>query len=144
MNFHRRSAKKLRPLCAQTSEEDGLDPREFFREGKQARRPNRKALQLCGQVANLLNQIFSGECGDDLLRSLNVISVAPAPDASQLLVLVAQNPNEPTVPPGEILVRLDGASGMLRSLVAAAVSRRRAPKLRFHVAGPSPSMEDRT
>ena len=135
MNFHRRSAKKLRPLSAETGEDDGLDPREFFREGKYPRKPNRKALQLCGQVADLLNQIFSGECGDDLLRSLHVVAVTPAPDASQLLVLVGQAPFEAPIPPGEILAKLDAASGMLRSLVAAAVSRRRAPRLRFHVAG---------
>lgn len=140
MNYQR-NAKKPRALAAETGEDDGLDPREFFREDKYPRKPNRKALQLCGQVSDVLNQILSGECGDDVLRALHVVSVAPAPDASQLLVLVAQSPSEAQRSPNEIAARLERASGMLRSLVAAAVTRRRAPKLLFRVVAPSPETE---
>lgn len=143
MNFNRNAAKKLRALSAERSEEDGGDPREFFREGKYPRKPNRKALQLCGQVSDLLSQILSGECGDEVLRSLQVVSVAPAPDASQLLVLVTQVPSESQLPASEVLLRLDRASGMLRSLVAAGVTRRRAPKLLFRVVATTDEAEAR-
>lgn len=133
MNFNRKAAKKSRALSAQQGEEDGGDPREFFRAGKYPHKPNRKALQLCGQVSDLLNQILCGECGDEVLSSLQVVSVTPAPDASQLLVLVAQSPSELPRAAAEIAERLESAAGMLRSLVAASVTRRRAPRLLFRV-----------
>jgi len=133
MSFKRDAEEKLRALSAELGEDDGGDPREFFREGKYPRKANRKALQLCGQVFDLLSQILSGECGDEVLRSLQVVSVAPAPDASQLLVLVAQIQGESHLQASEVLSRLNNASGMLRSLVAAGVTRRRAPKLLFRV-----------
>ena len=52
-------------------------------------RTDRKTLQLCGQIADTLNYVLSGELDDDLLRNLYVESVRPAPDASRLLVSVA-------------------------------------------------------
>ena len=50
---------------------------------------NRKALQLCAQVAQTLGVVLAGECGEDLLRELFVTSVVPAPDSSRLLVMIA-------------------------------------------------------
>lgn len=126
-------------LCGQIHEDDCIDPKEYFRPTRAPRGANRKALQLCRQVAETLNQVLSGECDDDALRNLQVISVAPAPDASQLLVLVA--PLFPDKAPDVTTVQncLTGAAGRLRSEVAAAITRRRAPKLIFqYVAGPSP------
>ena len=49
---------------------------------------NRKAKQLCRQVAETLDLILSGDCRDELLQSLHVISVVPAPNSSRLLVTV--------------------------------------------------------
>ena len=46
----------------------GSDPRDFFRKPGGSVK-NRKALQLCGQVRDALNLIFSS-CGDELLQSL--------------------------------------------------------------------------
>jgi ribosome-binding factor A len=134
--------KPLRPrfdlLCGKLHDDDCVDPKEFFRPVRAPRGANRKALQLCRQVADTLNQVLSGECGDESLRNLQVVSVAPAPDASQLLVLVA--PVLASEAQDAELVRtcLASASGRLRREVAAAITRRRAPKLLFqYVIGPS-------
>jgi ribosome-binding factor A len=95
---------------------------------------NRKALQLCSQVADTLNYVFSGECDDELLRNLHVVNVVPAPNGSQLLVTVA-----PVVPlgkeydAGEVNQRLAAAAGRLRSEVASAITRKKTPRLLFVV-----------
>lgn len=133
MKPKRGSQRSLRALAAEHGAEDGLDPRDFFRGEKYPRKPARKTMQLCGQVADALNQILGGECGDDVLRSLHVVSVTPCSDASQLLVLFSSDVADAATTPIEILTRLTHASGLLRSLVAEVVTRRRAPKLVFRV-----------
>ncbi len=40
---------------------------------------NRKAKQLCRQVLETLDLVLSGDCRDELLQSLHVVSVVPAP-----------------------------------------------------------------
>jgi ribosome-binding factor A len=113
-----------------TDSGDGGDPARSCR-------GHRKALQLCRQVADTLGLVLSGECDDDVLRSLQVVTVAPAPDASQLLVIVAPALAEERLEPAEVLTRLAACSGRLRSEVAAAITRKRAPRLAFQfVSGP--------
>ena len=97
----------------------------------QTRRHDRKTLQLCRQVADTLGLVLSGECDDDLLRSLHVVAVTPAPDASQLLVIVAPALSSEKVDPTQVLSRLAACAGRLRCEVAAAISRRRTPRLAF-------------
>src|SRR5271170_3715087 len=58
---------------------------------------NRKALQLCSQVAETLALVLTGESGDDLLRDLLVESVVPYPTASRLLVTLI-----PTISAGSV------------------------------------------
>ncbi|HUY89119.1 MAG TPA: hypothetical protein VMV10_10320 [Pirellulales bacterium] len=130
--------RRAPPLCAEFHEDDGVDPREFFRAGKPTRKAGRKTLQLCSQVQDALNYLLAGDSRDELLALFQVAEVRPAPDASQLLVIV-----EPAVPlaapvdPREILDRLAGVSGRLRAGVAAAITRKRAPKLLFRIAAAS-------
>jgi ribosome-binding factor A len=99
------------------------------------RKPDRKLLQLCSQVADTLNQVLSGECGDDVLRSLYVVSVAPAPDAAQLLVVVAPVLTGDPIDPVDVLGRLSSHAGPLRHAVATSITRRRAPRLLYQVDG---------
>ncbi len=95
---------------------------------------NRKTLQLCSQVADTLNYVLSGDCCDELLQNLQVASVVPAPNASQLLVTVY-----PALAPGatldaaEVRRRLSDVAGRLRSEVARSITRKKAPKLLFQV-----------
>lgn len=94
---------------------------------------NRKDLQLCRQVGEALHLLL-GDCGDDLLRDLHVVTVLPAPDATQLLVVVGASPGETPHRAAAVLERLQARSGILRAGVAAAITRKRAPALVFEYA----------
>lgn len=118
-------------LAAELHSDDGQDPKEFFRKSKQVKRTGRKALQLCSQVADTLSLVLSGECGDEVLQNLLVAEVTPAPDASQLLVLLTPAPGSQSLTNEEVTIALRAASGRLRTEVAAAISRKRAPRLTF-------------
>ena len=111
--------------------DDGADPREFFKREGFAARTGRKSHQLCAQVADTLSQVIGGECGDCVLQSLTVLDVSPAPDASQLLVQVGPLNADTTLTTAEVMAALDRAAGWLRTEVAGAITRKRAPRLVF-------------
>jgi ribosome-binding factor A len=135
MKRKKHSIRKMLLSCHELGPEDGLDPRYEAR-GERARAHNRKALQLCGQVARTLQTVLAGECADDWLRELQVESVVPAPNSGRLLVTLSLVTTGAGVPVGEVLARLHRAQGMLRSELAAAISRRRVPELTFRLIGP--------
>jgi hypothetical protein len=89
----------------------------------------RKTLQLCRQVQRALNYAL-GECGDDLLTGLYVMSIEPAPSASRLLVTV--QPLDEGADPIDILQHVGFVMGQLRSDVAASIHRKKVPELMFH------------
>jgi hypothetical protein len=74
-------------------------------------------LQLCSEAERTLGAVLAGECDDDVLRELTVVSVVRAPNAGRLLVTVALPPSA-GVPAEEVLQRLLRASGRLHSEVA--------------------------
>jgi ribosome-binding factor A len=131
MSKKRPSRKDLRALCSEPGPEDGLDPRLAPRPAEKV--VNRKALQLCGQVADTLAGFFAG-CGDDVLRELLVISVTPAPNSARLLVTVAPGLPDTAPEPARVLERLQHAQARLRAEVASAIHRKRVPELAFRVA----------
>jgi ribosome-binding factor A len=138
------SKRDLAAFCAEVESDDGTDPKQFFRRHTTRKKANRKAMQLCSQVAGVLSQVLSGECGDEVLNQLQVVSVVAVADGSELLVnvapLFADGPEA-----GLVLSRLAAACSMLRAEVAAAITRRRVPKLRFQfVAGPIQEAKERT
>lgn len=131
MSPQRPSKKRLRSLCAEVAPEDGTDPRDWLK-GLHGPKPDRrKARQLCAQVAEALTLRLADE-PDDLLRGLDVAGVEPSPDTGQLLVTVRPLPGA-TAEPAAILGALARASGRLRSEVASAITRRRAPLLIYRV-----------
>jgi ribosome-binding factor A len=132
MTAKRPSANKKPRLSAEISPEDGMDPRDFARKDR-PRKGDRKVRQLCSQVAETLSLVLSGECADDLLQSLHVVAVDPAPDASQLLVTVGAGCPGEMIDSDAALARLARMAGKLRCEVAAAITRKRAPKLVFRV-----------
>lgn len=144
MTSRKPSGRRAPPLCSELHDDDGVDPREFFRAGKPGRKTDRKTLQLCSQVRDALNYLLPGDSGGELLALFQVAEVRPAPDASQLLVIVqpAVIPAEP-VDPRAVLELLRNANGRLRSGVAAAITRKRAPRLLFHVIDTPIGQEDR-
>jgi ribosome-binding factor A len=121
-------------LCHELGAEDGADPRTFFRRPTH-KRLNRKALQLCGQIARTLSAVLAWESADELLRSLGVESVTPAPDSTRVLVTVWLHPSAGAANAHQVLEHLHRFSGKLRSEIAAAIHRKRVPELVFRVAG---------
>jgi ribosome-binding factor A len=117
-------------LAAELATGDGADPRFDAREASEMPL-NRKALQLAAQVEQTLVQVFAGECGDEVLFDLRVEAVRPAPDSAHLMVVLS--PGEAGTSIQEILEHLERASGRLRSVVAAAIHRKKAPELSFRV-----------
>jgi ribosome-binding factor A len=132
MAFNKTSPRDLHPLCGEISPEDGMDPREFARKGR-PRKGDRKDRQLCSQVAETLSLVLSGECDDEVLQSLQVVAVDPAPDASQLVVTVRAGMPDEQIDPDDAMERLTQIMGKLRCEVAGAITRKRAPKLLFRV-----------
>src|SRR5262249_3479148 len=124
--------------------DDGIDPKEFFKPQRKRGKTNHRASQLCRQVAETLDLVLSGDTHDEMLQSLHVVSVAPAPDSSRLLVALWCDLPPELFNQGEIEARLADQSGRLRCAIAAAITRRKTPALAFHVsrAMPAPSTED--
>jgi ribosome-binding factor A len=101
---------------------------------------SRKAKQLCRQVAETLDLVLSGDSRDELLQSLHVLSVVPAPNSSRMLVTVSADLPPEDYNRRKILERLDEQTGRLRAEVAASIHRKRVPSLVFHVVGPLSSI----
>jgi len=135
MTSRKISRKDLQSACDVPGPGDGLDPRLESRE-QPHKVKNRKALQLCGQVAETLALVLSGECGDDLLRDLLVESVVPYPTSVRLLVTLLPAGSAADVPMNQYLERLEHVRGKLRTEVALAIHRRKAPDLIFRVLEP--------
>lgn len=94
---------------------------------------HRKARQLCCQVADTLNYAL----GDDAaLAGLLVVSVEPAPDSTCLLVTLCPQLDDEPLDGRAMMARLEASAGRLRFEVAAAITRKRAPKLLFRLVGP--------
>jgi ribosome-binding factor A len=73
---------------------------------------------------------LAGECRDEVLSSVYIEAVVPAPDASRLLVrLVVPARANASIP--EVLERIELVRGLLRAEVAQAITRKRAPELTF-------------
>jgi ribosome-binding factor A len=125
------SLKQLRELCGQPGPDDGIDPRETLRQHARSK-GGRKAQQLCGQVSQALNYALAAVCDDDVLRDLLVISVAPAPDESRLLVSVGSALGA-TCDPAQVLAHLSLQHARLRAEVAASIHRKKVPELTFCV-----------
>lgn len=131
MKRNTNTSDKLSSHRGEIDSDDGLDPRHFFKSKHRPRSTNRKAQQLCNQVAETLQQVF-GESADAVVQSLYVVEVQPAPDASQLLVLVAPAAGAECTD-DETTAALSRAGGWLRSEVAGAITRKRAPQLVFRL-----------
>ena len=93
----------------------------------------RKTQQLCRQVERALNLAFADRNGEDDLGGLFVDEVSPAPDCGRLLAHVVIPADRPAA---DVISALRRESPRLRSEVAAAITRKRAPELSFIPASP--------
>jgi ribosome-binding factor A len=151
MRYQLTSRGRLHGQWAQPGDEDGPAPHTAPRAvlkgarkhgGEQRPEVDRKALQLCHQVAVTLDEVLA-ECGDTVLQNLRVLDVTPAPDTSRLLVTVAveHEPIEDESDLHRVYEHLTRASGHLRSEVATAITRKRTPVLVYCLAAGAPMSE---
>jgi ribosome-binding factor A len=129
MKRHQRTKDDLSYHRAEVDADDGLDPRDFFKKESRPASASRKAQQLCSQVSETLYQLFA-ESTDPVVQSLQVVSVTPAPDASQLLVIVTPSIGA-QVSADEASAGLARAGGWLRGEIATSITRKRVPQLAF-------------
>jgi ribosome-binding factor A len=125
---------RLRAHCEEFHDDDGVDPRQYFRPERKPSKYDRKTRQLCQQVQRTLDQIFGGELRDDLLDSLRIVSVTSTASSTLLVTVCADLPRE-RFDPARIEARLADLAGWLRSEVAASITRKRVPLLVFHLLG---------
>jgi len=137
MTSNKRMREILREYCAEIGEDDGLNPRDDHQGDGNERKQSRKSRQLCRQVAEALDWVLSGDSHDELLQSLRVADVQPAPYSSRLLVTVVTDLPAEEADRQTILDRLQEHAGRLRSEVAASINRRKAPTLVFQIIGKS-------
>ena len=135
------SKKRLRTLCAEVDPDDGSDPRIFFRKDGDRKPGRHKARQLSRQVSEILDGLLAGSTADPVLNGLKVEGVEPAPDAATLLVTLSRAIGADPIPPEIILAHLNRAAGWLRSEVAQAITRKRAPMLVYQVVEVRPGGE---
>jgi len=103
------------------------------------RQAERKARQFCRQVQRALNLALADRHADDGLNDLFVEDVSPAPDCGHLLVHVIIPADRPV---NEALSALRRDAPRLRSEVAAAITRKRAPELSFVLAFPDGGQDE--
>ncbi|MEO0604076.1 MAG: ribosome-binding factor A [Myxococcota bacterium] len=116
---------QMRALCAELGPDDGLTSDEL---AKQTRTPSpRRHRRLGGQIARALREAL-GTTHDDVLYDVWVVDCTPDPDVSCFLVHVRYDGD------GDVLGHLAAARGWLRTEVANAIHRKRAPDLRFALA----------
>jgi len=106
---------------------EALDEDESGRASSR-RQVERKTRQFCRQVQRALNFALADGLLGDSGEGLLVEEVSPAPDCGRLLVHVLV-PNGLAV--AEVMVALGRETVRLRSEVAAAITRKRAPELCF-------------
>lgn len=88
-----------------------------------------KVQQLITQIRRTLSLVLENEIRDPLLNELFVEEIVPFPNASRLLVLV-RHVGEASI---EVGARLNASKSWLRTQVAGAIHRKRAPDLIFEV-----------
>jgi len=93
-----------------------------------SRQAQRKAHQFCRQVQRALNLALTDSSSDERLGGLFIEGVSPAPDCGHLLVHVLV-PSGHRV--GDAISALRRNTPRLRSEVAMAITRKRAPELVF-------------
>lgn len=128
-------ARDLRALCAETHEDDGVDPRQQRTRAPFDPSQDRKCLQLSRTAARAVAAGLAS-CNDVLLEHVHVLFGEPAPDSTRIRILLALDVREtrPEVVAAlraRVESRLSEMRGWLRSVVAADITRKRAPELCF-------------
>jgi len=137
MKNHRfKSLREMESLCAELRPDDGIAPHILKKQQTRSAQGSKplpaRALQYQKAVRQCLDSAFGSICADPLLVDLVVRSVEPIGKGSKLLVVVETLPSNQE-DPQIIEAALQHAAGLLRSVVAGEVHRKRTPYLCFRV-----------
>jgi hypothetical protein len=137
MKNHRNPTKgELASLCAEVRPDDGIPPhilkKRQNREVSASTRVPPRSLPYLKAVRQCLDAAFGSVCADPLLTDLTVRSLEPLGKGAKLLVVV-EAPSAESPHLRIIEASLQRAAGLLRSVVAGEVRRKRTPHLRFRV-----------
>src|SRR5689334_22066772 len=114
-----------RPPCASLHADDGVEARESFRKASR-RRDAHKDRRLCARVFEILSLVLPPRFHPGRDGEAWVESVAPAPDATRLLVTLRVRAGGPGL--DATRSRVVALHGILRTEVAQGVRRKRAPE----------------
>ena len=135
-NHHIKHIKEMEALCAEVRPDDGIAPhvskKQHIRDERNSNRLSTRAMQYHKALRQCLDAAFGSICADPLLADLGVRSVEPIGTGTKLLVVVEtrlSNQEQPRI----IEAALQRAAGLLRSVVAGEVHRKRTPYLSFRV-----------
>lgn len=132
-NSQHRWAKTAASLCAEISDEDGVEPR-FLMAKKPRKKSSAKELQLGKEAARILSLVLAGETDNPLLRDLVVLSAWPEGNGQHLCVTVGHYATAP-FEEAQVLEALSRAQGLLRTVLAQSINRKRVPVLSFRYMG---------
>lgn len=135
-NHHIKHIQKMEALCAEVRPDDGIAPYQLKKQQNRAelssQRLPARALQYHKAIRQCLDAAFGSICADPLLVDLVVRSVEPIGKGSKLWVVV-ETPLTNQEQLQIIEAALQRAAGLLRSVVAGEVHRKRTPYLSFRV-----------
>jgi len=134
MKKPRRVYSDMREFCQSVHEDDGIDPRQYFRNELEGESSS-KCRRYCGYVAKTLNAVLAG-CTSVVLTRIFIIKVMPAPTLGRLEVIVDTTQVEADVTSEVIRRELDQACPHLRSEIARTIMRKYVPELHFRLAAP--------
>jgi ribosome-binding factor A len=129
-----RMMQEIQSLCTEIRPEDGIPPYLIERRPPSKRHAplTARAWQYCKAAHRALEAGLASVCGDARLQSLTILSVEPQSRGSTLLVIVAAPDADPHAM-AALEQTLQKASGLLRSVVAMEIQRKRTPHLTFRV-----------
>ncbi|MDB6133478.1 MAG: ribosome-binding factor [Verrucomicrobiales bacterium] len=130
----------MKPLCAEPHPGDGIPSHILKKQQQQLERPtgssggraNARHQQYCKAVQRSLEGGLASACGDERLKDLIIQSVEPMRSGAHLLVVVAV-PEVDHSAIGALEQSLQKAAGLLRSVIATEIQRKRTPHLTFRV-----------
>jgi ribosome-binding factor A len=147
-NHHKKPVRPLESLCAEPHPGDGIPPHVLKKQQHRDERAadtastgnardgvNARLRQYCKAAHRALEAGLVSACGDERLKDLRILSVEPLRGAgSNLLVVVAAPATAAEVQPMKALEKtLQNAAGLLRSVIATEIQRKRTPHLTFRV-----------
>lgn len=131
MTISNKMRQQMLKLCGSISEDDGQDPRKLS-ESKTTRKSNDEYRheRLCRQVARTLELVLPESLAEPI-RDLKIDRVVRGRNTSVLKVKIAEPKWADRSQQTELMDLVKSQEGWLRSEVAAAITRKRVPRLSF-------------